>query len=251
MDHSARAPMKNAASCENQCELQNAVIIGISNAHGGPGPPRPGPRPPEGREANENRRARGIYSPGQTRRESADRQPRGMRESADPARNYQLQAALEGIAELFFSGRPLSPQPARERAAATARRDPVARRPWVHTGSPRREETAVAWSVGYRLSAPPTIAGCPPPRVGGASRRAVRGRPRYAVEAAGSDDSRGERGAGTDRMEWPARTGRKGPRLIRRAPRPQPGDGEAGRWPSFPITHTHIDLRSGERTRWI
>ena len=42
--------MKNAASCENQCELQNAVIIGISNAHGGPDPTRPGPRPPEGRD---------------------------------------------------------------------------------------------------------------------------------------------------------------------------------------------------------
>ena len=75
VDHSARAPMKNAASCENQCELQNAVIIGISNAHGGPGPPRPGPRPPEGRRQTRNRR--GPARPGRPRRESAGRQPRG------------------------------------------------------------------------------------------------------------------------------------------------------------------------------
>lgn len=29
--------MKNAASCEKQCELQNTLIIGILNAHGGLG----------------------------------------------------------------------------------------------------------------------------------------------------------------------------------------------------------------------
>lgn len=38
VDRSARAPMKNAASCEKQCELQNTLIIGILNAHGGLGP---------------------------------------------------------------------------------------------------------------------------------------------------------------------------------------------------------------------
>lgn len=37
VDRSARAPMKNAASCEKQCELQNTLIIGILNAHGGLG----------------------------------------------------------------------------------------------------------------------------------------------------------------------------------------------------------------------
>ena len=49
VDRSARAPMKNAASCEKQCELQNTLIIGILNAHGGPDPPWPGPRSSEGR----------------------------------------------------------------------------------------------------------------------------------------------------------------------------------------------------------
>ena len=29
--------MKNAASCENECELQNSLIIDTSNAHGGSG----------------------------------------------------------------------------------------------------------------------------------------------------------------------------------------------------------------------
>ena len=29
--------MKNAASCEKQCELQNTLIIGNLNAHGGLG----------------------------------------------------------------------------------------------------------------------------------------------------------------------------------------------------------------------
>ena len=37
VDHSARASMKNAASCENECELQNSLIIDTSNAHGGSG----------------------------------------------------------------------------------------------------------------------------------------------------------------------------------------------------------------------
>ena len=50
VDRSARAPMKNAASCEKQCELQNTLIIGILNAHGGPDPPWPGPRSSEGRK---------------------------------------------------------------------------------------------------------------------------------------------------------------------------------------------------------
>ena len=66
--------MKNAASCENQCELQNAVIIGTSNAHCGPGPPRPGPRPPEGRESTRNRRAR-RPAPAGDRRAARERRP--------------------------------------------------------------------------------------------------------------------------------------------------------------------------------
>ena len=37
VDRSARAPMKNAVSCEKQCELQNTLIIGTLNAHGGLG----------------------------------------------------------------------------------------------------------------------------------------------------------------------------------------------------------------------
>ena len=40
--------MKNAANCVNQCELQDTLIIDVSNAHGGPGS-LPGPRPVEGR----------------------------------------------------------------------------------------------------------------------------------------------------------------------------------------------------------
>src|SRR4029434_3670807 len=40
VDHSARASMKNAASCENQCELQDTLIIDTSNAHAAPGPSR-------------------------------------------------------------------------------------------------------------------------------------------------------------------------------------------------------------------
>lgn len=37
VDRSAHAPMKNAASCEKQCELQNTLIIGTLNAHCGLG----------------------------------------------------------------------------------------------------------------------------------------------------------------------------------------------------------------------
>ena len=37
MDHSARTSMKSAASCVTQCELQDTLIIGISNAHCGLG----------------------------------------------------------------------------------------------------------------------------------------------------------------------------------------------------------------------
>src|SRR4029434_11356975 len=40
VDHSARASMKNAASCENECELQDTLIIDTSNAHAAPGPSR-------------------------------------------------------------------------------------------------------------------------------------------------------------------------------------------------------------------
>ena len=40
--------MKNAANCVNQCELQDTLIIDVSNAHGGLGS-LPGPRPVEGR----------------------------------------------------------------------------------------------------------------------------------------------------------------------------------------------------------
>ena len=47
-DRSARASMKNAANCVNQCELQDTLIIDVSNAHGGLGS-LPGPRPVEGR----------------------------------------------------------------------------------------------------------------------------------------------------------------------------------------------------------
>ena len=47
-DRSAPASMKNAANCVNQCELQDTLIIDVSNAHGGPGS-LPGPRPAEGR----------------------------------------------------------------------------------------------------------------------------------------------------------------------------------------------------------
>ena len=35
MDHSARQSMKNAASCDNQCELQDTTSIRILNAHCG------------------------------------------------------------------------------------------------------------------------------------------------------------------------------------------------------------------------
>jgi hypothetical protein len=45
---SARASMKNAANCVNQCELQDTLIIDTSNAHGGSGS-LPGPRSVEGR----------------------------------------------------------------------------------------------------------------------------------------------------------------------------------------------------------
>ena len=48
MDRSAPASMKNAANCVNQCELQDTLIIDVSNAHGGLGS-LPGPRPVEGR----------------------------------------------------------------------------------------------------------------------------------------------------------------------------------------------------------
>ena len=37
VDRSAPASMKNAANCVNQCELQDTLIIDVSNAHGGPG----------------------------------------------------------------------------------------------------------------------------------------------------------------------------------------------------------------------
>ena len=40
--------MKNAANCVNQCELQDTLIIDVSNAHGGSGL-LPEPRPVEGR----------------------------------------------------------------------------------------------------------------------------------------------------------------------------------------------------------
>lgn len=40
--------MKNAANCVNQCELQDTLIIDVSNAHGGLGS-LPEPRPVEGR----------------------------------------------------------------------------------------------------------------------------------------------------------------------------------------------------------
>ena len=48
MDRSAPASMKNAANCVNQCELQDTLIIDVSNAHGGSGS-LPEPRPVEGR----------------------------------------------------------------------------------------------------------------------------------------------------------------------------------------------------------
>ncbi|KAJ8031407.1 hypothetical protein HOLleu_24588 [Holothuria leucospilota] len=35
VDHSARASMKNAVRCESKCELQDSLIIDISNANGG------------------------------------------------------------------------------------------------------------------------------------------------------------------------------------------------------------------------
>ena len=35
VDHSARQSMKNAANCENQCELQDTTSISILNAHCG------------------------------------------------------------------------------------------------------------------------------------------------------------------------------------------------------------------------
>ena len=47
MDRSAPASMKNAANCVNQCELQDTLIIDVSNAHGGSGS-LPEPRPVEG-----------------------------------------------------------------------------------------------------------------------------------------------------------------------------------------------------------
>lgn len=48
MDHSARGSMKNAASCETWCELQDTLSTDLSNAHCGPGF-LPGPRLSEGR----------------------------------------------------------------------------------------------------------------------------------------------------------------------------------------------------------
>jgi hypothetical protein len=48
VDRSAPASMKNAANCVNQCELQDTLIIDVSNAHGGSGS-LPEPRPVEGR----------------------------------------------------------------------------------------------------------------------------------------------------------------------------------------------------------
>ncbi len=37
VDHSARTSMKSAANCVNWCELQDTLIIDISNANGGQG----------------------------------------------------------------------------------------------------------------------------------------------------------------------------------------------------------------------
>lgn len=124
--------MKNAASCENQCELQNAVIIGISNAHGGPGPPRPGPRPPEGRERTRNRRG-GLCGP-VPRRESAGRQPRVAPFPREEVSTDWLQAA-RGVPRNFLrgvnDGRP----------RATRSRSPTPRRG-------RQHRPGAAWRAG-------------------------------------------------------------------------------------------------------
>lgn len=48
MDHSAHGSMKNAASCETWCELQDTLSTDFSNAHCGLGY-YPGPRLSEGR----------------------------------------------------------------------------------------------------------------------------------------------------------------------------------------------------------
>lgn len=48
MDHSAHGSMKNAASCETWCELQDTLSTDFSNAHCGLGS-CPGPRLSEGR----------------------------------------------------------------------------------------------------------------------------------------------------------------------------------------------------------
>ncbi|GFY64718.1 hypothetical protein TNIN_92921 [Trichonephila inaurata madagascariensis] len=49
VDHSARGSMKNAASCEIWCELQNTQITDYSNAHCGSFPSGVEPRLSEGR----------------------------------------------------------------------------------------------------------------------------------------------------------------------------------------------------------
>ena len=153
VDHSARAPMKNAASCENQCELQNAVIIGISNAHGGPGPPRPGPRPPEGRRQTRNRRGPG---PG-PRRESAGRQPRG---GSLPPREDTGCRRHQGRAKSGLRRRPHR-SPARMNRTGRTRRQ-----------APERERERERTGTGRARGLPPARAGALP----GGVRRGVAGR---------------------------------------------------------------------------
>ena len=157
VDHSARAPMKNAASCENQCELQNAVIIGISNAHGGPGPPRSGPRPPEGRARREIARQKSPCATAPVRRAARPgRAPAGRRGRARSPKERHRGVSVSPPATDRRAVRPAAgPAAAPHRGAgrlrARAPPDPERRRrqtgqkargrksPWRGEGSPEPE----------------------------------------------------------------------------------------------------------------
>ena len=90
--------MKNAANCVNQCELQDTLIIDVSNAHGGPGS-LPGPRPVEGRLLP--KRDFAVIS----RDDTAPRTvPRSLeRESVAVSEPDFCQATIERVLSLSFS----------------------------------------------------------------------------------------------------------------------------------------------------
>ena len=100
--------MKNAANCVNQCELQDTLIIDVSNAHGGPGS-LPGPRPVEGRFLPKRKFARAcMYIRGRASR-SVPRchHPRpSQKQSAGPRRRRQRVVLMP---REFFPSSPVAP----------------------------------------------------------------------------------------------------------------------------------------------